>query len=93
MKLSKKSIVFLSLILFFYATEELGMGSWIPTYSIKAGIADTDSAALYSFIFWTSNCLCRLCLMYMPGTVERKIRVCLRCVIISLVVGLILQWV
>jgi hypothetical protein len=39
-KLSMKSSLLLCLIFFFYATQELGMASWISTYSIKAGIAD-----------------------------------------------------
>lgn len=40
MKLEKKSIFLLSLIFFFYASEETGIAGWISTYSIKSGVAD-----------------------------------------------------
>jgi len=26
--------------MFVYATQELGLASWIPTYAIKAGVSD-----------------------------------------------------
>jgi fucose permease len=37
--LSNKSVIWACLIFFFYSTLELGMGSWISTYAIKAGVA------------------------------------------------------
>jgi fucose permease len=57
------------MIFFFYATIELGMGSWISTYSIKSGVADVKNSAIYSLLFWLPNCLSRIGWMYVPGSV------------------------
>ena len=40
-------------------TQESAFASWIPTYSIKAGVAGTEGAAIYSFWFWLPNAIAR----------------------------------
>lgn len=69
MKLGSKSALLISIVLFFYATLELGVASWISTYAIKAGVVGIESSALYSLMFWVPNCFCRLVWMYVPGTI------------------------
>lgn len=68
-KLSKKSVLCICMIFFFYATIELGMGSWISTYAIKSGVADVKNSPIYSLLFWLPNCLSRIGWMYVPGNV------------------------
>jgi fucose permease len=68
--MSSKSVLFICLIFFFYATVELGMGSWISTYAIKAGVTDIQGSAIYSMLFWLPNCLGRLGWMYVPGKIQ-----------------------
>lgn len=92
MKLSNRSVFFICLIFFFFATEELGMASWIPTYSIKAGIANVDSSAIYSLLFWLPNCLGRLGWMYVPGSVEKRLGMGLKAVVVTLLVTIIFQY-
>ena len=38
-----------------FPAQESGMAGWMPTYSIKAGVSDTEGAAIYSFLFWFPN--------------------------------------
>ena len=40
-------------------TQESAFASWIPTYSIKSGIANTEGSAIYSFWFWFTNAIAR----------------------------------
>jgi hypothetical protein len=85
-------VVFICLIFFFYATEELGMGSWISTYSIKAGVADVEGSAFYSLLFWLPNCFGRLVWMYIPGKVERRLGISLKAVLFTVVITVIFQY-
>jgi fucose permease len=80
------------LIFFFYATIELGVASWIPTYSIKTAVADVQNSALYSLLFWLPNCLSRLGWMYVPGTVEQRLGLSLKTVLIASVLPVIFQY-
>lgn len=84
--------MYIFLIFFFYATEELGMGSWISTYSIKTGIADVESSALYSMLFWIPNCLGRLLWMYVPGKIEQRLGLALKTVLIVMVFTVFFQY-
>ena len=43
-----------------FPAQESGFASWIPTYSIKAGLADTEGAAIYSLYFWVPNSIARI---------------------------------
>lgn len=84
--------MFIFLIFFFYATEELGMGSWISTYSIKTGIANVESSAFYSMLFWVPNCLGRLLWMYVPGNIEQRLGLALKTVLIVMVFTVFFQY-
>lgn len=79
-------------IFLFYATIQLGMASWIPTYSIKAGVADVNSSAIYSLLFWLPNCLARLGWMYVPGSVQQRLGLSLKTVFLAAFVPVILQY-
>lgn len=51
------------------------MSGWIPTYSIKAGIADTQTSGLYSTLFWMSNAIFRLIWAFcIKASVNKKLR-------------------
>jgi len=39
-QISSKCESYICLLMFVYATQELGLASWIPTYAIKAGVSD-----------------------------------------------------
>ena len=79
-------------IFVFYATIELGMASWIPTYSIKAGVADVDTSAIYSLLFWLPNCFSRLAWMYVPGSVQDRLGLSLKTVFIASFIPVLLQY-
>ena len=38
-----------------FPIQEIGFASWLPTYSIKAGIASIEDSGIYSMYFWISN--------------------------------------
>jgi len=54
---------------FFYIAEEVGYANWIPTYAFKAKVADPTMASALASIFWITNTIARLVLLYMRGTV------------------------
>lgn len=92
MRLSQKSILFISCTFFFFATQELGVASWISTYSIKAGVADIQTSAIYSTLFWVPNCFFRIFWMYVPGNVEYRLGLGLKGAICTMVMALLLQY-
>jgi hypothetical protein len=92
MRISKKTVKYICLIFFFFATNELGVGSWIPTYAIKANITDVDGSGFYSLLFWVPNCLSRLLWMYIPGNIRERLGKALKGVFVIAVFALILQF-
>lgn len=71
--------------------EELGLASWIPTYAIKMGVAETHSAGTYSFLFWMVNCISRLVWMWVPISITKQIRISLMLSICSTLLCLVFQ--
>ena len=71
------------LLFFFYIAEEVGYASWAPTYALKAGVADPQGASFTAALFWISNTIARLALIYMPGTVTERLRILLRLLLVS----------
>lgn len=57
-----------------YATEEVGMSSWIPTYAIKTDVADYQDSAVYSMYFWLTNCFFRLIWLVIPLAFNKKLK-------------------
>lgn len=57
-----------------YATEEIGMSSWIPTYSIKANVSNIEHSGFYSMLFWLPNCLFRLIWIWIPMEFYQKLK-------------------
>ena len=51
------------------------MGSWIPTYAIKAGISDKEHSGIYSMMFWVPNCIFRLVWIYIPLNFHAKLKI------------------
>lgn len=91
LKLGFKSKFFVCMVFFCFATAEMGIGSWMPTYSIKAGVADTKGSSLFSLLFWGPNCLVRLLWIYMPVSIEKKLGVALNLVLVAAIITLFLQ--
>lgn len=81
----------MTLIFFLFATLELTIGSWMPTYSIKAGVADTKGSALFSSLFWITNCVVKVFWVYLPGSIETKLDISLKLVLLSAVLSWVFQ--
>jgi fucose permease len=91
LKPSFRSKFFICMVFFCFATAEMGIGSWMPTYSIKAGVADTKGSSLFSLLFWGPNCLVRLFWIYMPTSIEKKLGIALNLVLVAAITTLFLQ--
>lgn len=74
-----------------YATQEIGMSSWIPTYAIKAGVTDYARAGIYSMYFWVPSCLFRLIWLAVPLSFDQKLRTIVVGLVLTTSVGLFLQ--
>jgi fucose permease len=75
----------MTLIFFLFATLELTIGSWLPTYAIKAGVTDTKGSALFTSLFWITNCVVKVFWVYLPGTVQAKLDISLKLMLLSAV--------
>jgi hypothetical protein len=89
--LGNKSKILICLIFFFFATVELGISSWIPTYAIKAGVSDVKGSTIFSLLFWVPNCLARPFWIYLPGTVNDKLGYCLKGVFVAAAITWVMQ--
>jgi hypothetical protein len=76
---------------FFFATVELTIASWMPTYAIKAGVADVKGSALFSSLFWIPNCIFKVLWLYMPGSIEKKLGLSFKLVLASAALALLFQ--
>lgn len=75
-----------------FPAQEVGMSGWMPTYSIKAGIADTDNSGIYSTLFWISNTIFRVVwALWIKGTVNTKLRFILSSITVVCLFLIILQ--
>ena len=70
----------------------MGYAGWIPTYVIKAQVADAKEASSLASIFWITNTIARLVLLYMPGSVSERLNFLLRSLVISTFIVVILQF-
>ena len=70
---------------------ETGISGWIATYSIKAGVADVNSSAIYSLMFWVPNYFFKLVWMHTPSRIQEKMNFSLRAVVAVMLICLALQ--
>ena len=76
-----------------FPAQEVGFASWLPTYSIKAGIADTSNAAVYSLYFWLPNTIARLFWSFLARcTVTYRLKIVEITVTITSVLLFVLQY-
>lgn len=52
-----------------FASVEVGIANWIPTYSIKAGVTDVKGSTLFSTLFWLPNSIVKPLWIYMHGSI------------------------
>lgn len=90
-KLSRDTVLWITFFLFIYASVELGIASWISTYSIKAGIADVESSAFYGMLFWVPNCFGRIIWMYYFGSVRHRLGLSVKIAVLTAGIILLLQ--
>ncbi len=69
----------------------MGIGSWMPTYSIKAGVSDIKGSSLYSTLFWVPNVLVKLIWIYLPGSIEKKLGIGLNLGLLATIISIFLQ--
>ena len=69
----------------------MGVGSWMPTYSIKAGVTDVDGSSLFGLLYWGPDCLVKLLWIYLPGSIEKKLGISLNLVLVASIASLFLQ--
>jgi fucose permease len=79
-------------MLFLYIAEEVGFAGWIPTYAVKAGVADDRAASALASIFWIVNTIARIVLLYMKGTVAERLSILLKLLTVSTFLVLVIQW-
>lgn len=89
--LDKDTVLWITFFMFIYASVELGIASWISTYSIKAGIAGVESSAFYGMLFWVPNCFGRIIWMYYPGSVQHRLGLSVKIVTTTAVTIFFLQ--
>ena len=62
-------------MLLFFAAQQAGFGTWIPTYAIKSGVAVENHVAIYGLCFWFPNALSRLVWIFLiKGPVASRIK-------------------
>ena len=70
----------------------MGFASWLPTYSIKAGIADASSAAVFTLYFWLANTIARLFWTFLTMySVTQRLKVILMTVTATSILLVLLQ--
>ena len=57
-----------------FPAQETGFVGWIPTYSIKAGVSNVESASIYSLLFWLPNTILRIVWATLPYSVTNKLK-------------------
>ena len=90
--MSRTAEVCICLLFFFYIAEEVGYAGWIPTYAIKTGVANAKEASTLASIFWITNTIARIVLLYMPGTVTNRLYLLLRLLVVSTFTMVIFQF-
>jgi hypothetical protein len=69
----------------------MGVGSWIPTYAIKAGVVGVDGSSKFGLLYWGPDCLVKLIWIYLPGSIEKKLGISLNLVLVMSIAALFLQ--
>ena len=71
------------LLYLLYIGQEVGFGSWVSSYAVMEGVANAEEAALASSIFWTTNTVFRVVLLY----ITYKISVRLKILMLGMIIG------
>jgi hypothetical protein len=64
----------------------------MPTYSIKAEVADVKGSALFSTLFWVSVCIFKLFWIYLPGSIEKKLGISFKLTLALVALALVFQY-
>lgn len=57
-----------------YIGQEVGYGSWVSSFAVMEHVATPLQAAFVSEIFWITNTLSRLVLMYLSVKVSSRLK-------------------
>ena len=50
-----------------YIGQEVGFGSWVSSYAVMEGVADAKQATYASSVFWTTNTIFRIILLFVTA--------------------------
>ena len=75
--ISRKAEILTCVLYLFYIGEEVGFGSWIPTYAVVEKLATPEGASILGSMFWVSNTLFRIILLYVQGKISSRLKVLL----------------
>ena len=85
--------MYICLIMLILPAQQIGFASWLPTYSIKAGISETSNAAIYSIYFWLPNTISRVIwAFFIKSSVTDKLKIINISVTIVSIVLVLLQY-
>lgn len=68
--ISRKAEILTCVLYLFYIGEEVGFGSWIPTYAVVEKLTTPEGASVLGSMFWISNTLFRIILLYVKGKIS-----------------------
>jgi fucose permease len=75
--ISRKAEILTCVLYLFYIGEEVGFGSWIPTYAVVEKLTTPEGASILGSMFWVSNTLFRIVLLYVQGKISSRLKVLL----------------
>lgn len=75
--ISRKAEILTCVLYLLYIGEEVGFGSWIPTYAVVKKIATPEGASILGSLFWISNTTFRIILLYIKGRISDRLKVLL----------------
>jgi fucose permease len=58
--INRRTELLICLLLFIFPAQEAGIGGWMPTYAIKAGITTAGHSSVYGIYFWLPRGICTI---------------------------------
>ena len=68
---------------------EVGYGSWVSSYAVMEGVATVEEATFAGSVFWITNTIARVILIYITWKISDRLKILLGGMIVGCVINMV----
>lgn len=87
--ISRKVEIMICVLFLLYIGQEVGYGSWVSSYAVMEGVSNAKEAAFAGEVFWITNTVFRIVLIYVTIKVSTRLKI----LMIGMIVGCVINYI